>query len=348
LAAFLGLMTAWPVYIWSGLVALHCRAFTENRRLHIAVSLGLPILAISVFCLLQIQSELVSPGSLSDLIDQGRVYMGLYSFNDSVVARYPEARAVPVSEMIGRVLYNVDFLFAYPVLLLAAFGVWKAFRSEGFSSPIFLLLGVAVLYAAVFYRSVILHYWHLYYFAAPVALFAAAAVNSTKNGSAEVAVLSPRRIQLFLALLIIIGAAPRLWSLHQLQIKIFPFENPQPADFTRNLGELVKSLSKNDDVVIVNLPNFDVKIRQTVGYYAARRLVWDDNDMAGVRRDNRSGQGKVYYVRVLPEPGQTMSEKESTEFPSRSVVTRFLVDGYSVYWAALTASIDEVDVSILN
>jgi 4-amino-4-deoxy-L-arabinose transferase-like glycosyltransferase len=343
LTIFLGLMTAWPGYIWSGLLAFHNRFLVKDSRRLKIIWLGLPMAAIFAFCLLQVFSEIASPGSLADLLDQARVYMGLYSFQDSVTLKYPgEARPVPFPEMALRVLYQFDTLFAYPVLILAALGVWTVVRAEGIGSAKLLLFAVAVLYTVVFYRSVILHYWHMYYFVAPVALFApigmAALVvaGSPASASRNAAPIFSPLLGAFLMSLLLIGMIPRLRVLHQMQIKIFPDADSQPALFGRDLADLVRALSHANDTIVMDLPKDDEKIRQTIGYYAARHLRWGSQGLQSMSGIVPAAQAQIKYVKVASSPESAWNKELEAKFREIGIVTRFLIDGYPVYWVTVT------------
>jgi len=269
-----GLLLDWPVYLLVPFLSLHCWWYGGRVRFRKTLIFGMPVLAFFVFGVFQYQSYRVDPESLTHLLNQGKVYMGLIGKESPLAAEYEEAKISFTAFQYGKTAASrLDLLFSYPLLLLGTLGMWVA-RSDRSAQGrlVFVLLGVALAYCVIFYRSVYIHVWHTYIFSAPLAILGALGAIDVFSRNYKNPGLS-RRAAVLVVALALTGALPRLWSLHQIQVKVLPGDRHEQATFLENVGNEVRARSKPPDLILTNLASLP-GMRKALPYYAERKIVY--------------------------------------------------------------------------
>jgi len=325
LALAAGLMTDWPVYFLVPLIAGHYWVYCRGPRLLNPVVLGLPMLASAMLGVFAYLSWLVNPESITSIVNQGKVYMGLIGNDSPLATRYHEATITfTAGQYIKTVVGKFDLMFAYPLILLALLGLWGTRKARGARETlVFLPLLLALAYCVVFYRSVFIHQWHTYYFAAPFAILAALAAGRMMKAESDSQIRWRGTTAVFLLAVTLSGAMPRLQSLHEFQPRLLPGEQHEPAEFIREIALRIKTLSRPADLVLTNLPNTAGNI---VGYYAERHIEWsaslDDTQ-------TKKPRGTTHFLLWQPE------DKPLELSPLSGVVVQFSVRGHRFLWLTL-------------
>jgi hypothetical protein len=306
-----GLLTDWPVYLFVPVLLLHSWRYGRSAGCRKILMFGIPVLAFCVFGVFQYQCYLVDPQSLTDLLNQGKVYMGLIGKESPLAAKYEESKVSFTAFQYGKTAASrLDLLFSYPLILLGALGIWatrKDRRAQG--RLVFVLLGVALAYCVVFYRSVYIHVWHTYYLSAPLAIFGALGAREVFSRNRQSSGLS-RCAAVLLVALTLTGLLPRLWSLHQIQIKVLPGDGHEQATFLKSVATEVRARSKPSDVILTNLTEMP-GLRIALPYYAERKIVWGV-DNSGKLSAFPEGMPRQREIRFLmwraPEPAKKDDE----------------------------------------
>jgi 4-amino-4-deoxy-L-arabinose transferase-like glycosyltransferase len=258
-----GLLSDWLTYFLIPFISVHC--WQSRGRLapfRKSLSCGLPVFAAAVFAVFEVQSYLVDSSSLKHLIGQGLVYVGLMPADSEWAAQYQEAKArFGPLEFLSDVGERLDLLFAYPTILFSMAGIWVASKEDGLKRWVpFALLLTALLYCALFFRSTYIHMWWTYCLSAPLALLGGLGAEALliKRGEIEThSHLQPqwnRTGLLFLVVLILVGSAVRLNSLHEKKIRLLPNHYQEKASFIKEVAKQVNISTSAEDTILTNLP----------------------------------------------------------------------------------------------
>jgi hypothetical protein len=296
----------------------------------------LPIFCVAALGLFQYLSFLADPRSFRDLINQGLVYMGLLGRDHPLAHRYREVEITFTALQYAKTAASrIDLLFAYPVVVLAGFGLWFARRDFDIRrSLVIIMLGQALAYCIIFYRSVFIHYWHTYYFGPSFAILAALAVKTLAgsdvfpNGAAAAL---RRPVMMVAVALVAVGVAPRLAELHVIQIKLLPGNQHEPAMFIKELATEIGSRSApNQSVFAFNLAQTSGG-QNTLGYYSDRQILRPTNEGAETSFPPEELVSQNANVLVwLPKPGKE-GLPGAVDTASRS---GFVVAGHKFAWYA--------------
>jgi hypothetical protein len=280
LAIGAGLLADWPAYFLVPCLSFHYwKIGKPDRPFRKSLSFGIPLFAALIFLLFVLQSYLVDPASVRDMIGQGLVYAGLMPGNSAWALQYSEAKvSFTAIQFITRLGERMDLLFAYPVILLALSGMPVLLRSDGLKRWVpCALFFVSVIYCALFFRSTYIHMWWIYYMAAPLSIFAGSGAEALLTWQDKFSEdISPKRTWhkaaiFFLSGLVLIGSAIRLNGMHEQRTKLLPGEHYEKASFIKEVASQVKLLSKSDDLILTNLPWPGTL--HILPYYAQREIV---------------------------------------------------------------------------
>lgn len=336
-----GLLMDWPVYFVVPLLSFHCWLYLKEARFRKTIVFGLPLWALLIFAVFQYQSYLVDPQSFKDLLYQGMAYMGLISRESAVATRFVEAKVTftPL-QYARRAVVRLDLLFSYPLLILAAVGLWDLRRTKGARERLVLtLLGVALAYSVVFYRSVFIHAYHTYYFSAPVALLAALGARAVfvgMRGEQVNSLLGKSALPLaFLGVLVIAGMLPRLKSLHRMQIKLLPGEQHESAQFLKTVAQRIREMSRDYDVILTNLPKS--KAHSPVGYYSERKIVWNVDSVSSLETLAKSSgeEDGLHFLYWKSHDGAEERDELFVRLVEMANPNEFTVDEHRFLWFTL-------------
>jgi len=280
LAVGAGLLSDWLTYFLIPPISVHCwRSRGEPASFRKSLSCGLPVFAVAVFAAFELQSYLVDPSSLKDLIGQGLVYAGLMTADSEWAAQYQEAKARfgPI-EFLSDVGERLDLLFAYPTILFSMVGVWVASKEDGLKRWVpFASLFTALLYCMLFFRSTYIHMWWTYCLSAPLALLGALGAEAVlmSHGACQnnggPGLQWKRAGLLFLVMLILVGSAVRLNSLHEKKVKLLPGHYQEKASFIKEVAKQINISTSAEDRILTNLPWYGALF--LLPYYAQREVV---------------------------------------------------------------------------
>ncbi|WP_031435240.1 ArnT family glycosyltransferase [Methylomarinum vadi] len=325
LAMGAGLLTDWPVYFLLSILCLHFFISQKGTK-RIVFPTILMCYGLIIFLVFECFSYLVDPKSFTDLVNQGLVYMGVIDLDHELANRYEEVKVTFTPSLYTkRLLSRLDLLYTYPLVIVSVVGfVWFLGKKRLLKSNVIILLSVAATYCIVFYRSVYIHYWHTYFFAAPFAVLSAIFISSTilgndighKNEKFTPLVKWIHPLAVFFFLLVIGGSLPRLIDLHTLQEKVLPDEQHEHAMLIKSLSLKIKELSSPNDIIITNLAEGP---KTPLTYYAERNIIFESDFDKGYNNFKKSKSHKmVWWI-----------EKEGSlfEFPPNTRHSRFNLYG---------------------
>ena len=326
------LWTDWPAFMLAPLLWVHHLIHARKPVLRDPIALWLPLACLGALGAFIAVAWRVDRTSFDDLVGQGLVYMGLLDPSHPLAHRFVEAKETfTVVQYLKRVALRFDLVFAYPTIVLAAAGLWLARVDLDARRRIVLVLaGTAAAYCVVFYRSVYIHYWHTYYFAPSFALLAAVAVRRLSPPSAAGRALEPRAASgplrgpiVFVAVALVgAGVLPRLATLYDIQLRLFPGEQHEQAMLIKNLGAEVRARTDAATAVwVVNLAETP-GARSALGWYSARRILPPAVESA--RGAASADAGRAARLVWLPADGRPVTLADGTTVaPAAS----FTVDG---------------------
>jgi 4-amino-4-deoxy-L-arabinose transferase-like glycosyltransferase len=295
-----GLLTDWQTFFLMPFLFLHFYLFGRNISRRLALSLVLIALPIAVLILIVLQVRSVNPADLQDTVEQGKVYMGLIAKGDPEGAKFVETAVIfSFSTYVKQLTTRLDILFAYPVLVSAAAGLWLL-RYQGWEkgSIVLMLAGAGLAPCLVFWRSVYIHWWDTYFLTAPIAVLAALScvylyglvTRHMDTPSPTIPNTPAVFVQALFVGMVLAGAIPRLYELHQVQPRLLPEGQLEQVELIPGLGEAIARRTPADAHVLIALAASS-SAASGVGYYSWRRLVWDTTDgnklaaaLAGVSR----------------------------------------------------------------
>jgi hypothetical protein len=224
-------------------------------------------------------------------------------------------------QFIKQTLVKIDSLYAYPIVLMALFGAWFE-RNERDASRtlIWILVFVALSYCIIFYRSVYIHLWHTYYFAAPMAILAAIAMRKLFVWHDQDR-YAPKVTLVFVLALILSGAIPRLLDLYSLQIKLLPGDQLEQSDFLKAVAIEIKRHSEPADIIVSPLPN----AAHIISYYSGREVFLGKNKIP--HASDLTSRRVHYFNWILP----TGVNSEPIPF-SPDNKQEFIVQGHGFIW----------------
>ena len=280
----IGLFTDWQTFFFIPFLFMHFWLFGKDAPHRIGIFAMLIYLPTIILALLVIQIWSVQPSDLEDIVNQGKVYMGLLTKTDPEGAKFAEAAVTfTFSSYLKQLGIRLDILFAYPVLVCATMGFW-ILHKKGWQNGSFVLLMLAAGFAPciVFWRSVFIHWWDTYFLTAPIAILAALGcgyIYELAFGRISASTDPERKsgivfLQILFISIVLVGAIPRLYGLHQIQIKLLPEKQRESVELIRNLGQAIAQRSPADGVILINLPS-DTRAASGVSYYSWRRLIWN-------------------------------------------------------------------------
>lgn len=316
-------MTDWPAYLLVPALVLHYGCYEKNNRIINPIVLGLPLFSLAMLCFFGFFSYLSDPKNIGSVVYQGMTYMGLIGTDSPLALRYTEAiiTFTPM-QFIKQTLVKIDSLYAYPIVLMALFGAWFE-RNERDASRtlIWILVFVALSYCIIFYRSVYIHLWHTYYFAAPMAILAAIAMRKLFVWHDQDR-YAPKVTLVFVLALILFGAVPRLLDLYSLQIKLLPGDQLEQRDFLKAVALEIKRHSEPDDIIVSPLPPNAAHI---LSYYSEREVFLGRTTAQDA---SDSASQRVHYFNWMPP---TSVNSQSVPFSSTKR-QEFIVQGYRFIW----------------
>jgi len=273
--------------------------------------------------------------------------MGLIPSDDPLASIYVEAKVqFSAFQYLRKVWTNLELLFAYPVIVLSGFGLLFLRRRCSLDKWIVAILSfVAIANCVFFWRSVYIHIWWLYYFAAPFSILAAIAVwtfseRFRKSEPEEISVEPKKQavIVLFVAILVMLGTLPRLSTLHKKQIKMLPGDKFETALFIKNVAKHIESLSSKYDVIFTNLPA--PATGRILPYYAKRKIIANISDpeqMETLLQKSPLG-GKVFFLFWQDNVYSSDNDLLHNWLSQHTDRQEFVKDGYQFDWFVLVAN----------
>jgi hypothetical protein len=306
---------------------------------HDPILLWLPVVGVGALGAFLYLAYRVDPTSFDDLVNQGLVYMGLLDQSHPLAHRFVETKETfTVAQYFKRVAFRVDLLFAYPAIILAGFGLWFARKDlDARRQLLLVLLGVALGYSIVFYRSVFIHYWHTYYFGPPLAILAALAVRRLTDvrslhampvGEGMRTGLGGPVLALAIAL-VAVGVLPRLAELHEIQLRVLPGDQHEPAMFVKKLAAEVRDRTDADTPVLATNLAESPGARSALGYYSGRKIIGSAPREQPVEPALAKDLHKAYRLVWLPRDGKgpALPGGLAADTPAS-----FAVDGHRFAW----------------
>ena len=324
----ISLLTDWPVYFLGLLIPLHFFLAEKKNFFRQPKIILVPLTTIAGFALFLYYCYLVQPQAIQDFLLQLKIYLGAVR-DPELLSRLRQSSAHG-GELIDftaiqftRVLFNNFLLFfLYPVLVLSAFGfcrlIINAFTGKDRDLATWILLALPVIYCTLFYRSIFIHSIWLFYFAPPLALLAAVAIDgifgrdALKDGTPM-----PGRMAwpyLFCIVLIFLPAVYNLKEMHGMQRKVLPGDQLETTGLIPGIAKQLKTLTAPEDVILTNLNLAHQGLRggPVIQYYSERRIAGDTEDVDKLKNALSSVKGRRawFYLWTGGEPDKNHGELE--------------------------------------
>ncbi len=288
---FAALWSDWPAYFLGVLVFGHFlwagRANKTKGGRTLALVL-IPAVTVAAFASFLYYAYLVRPSDVHDLFHQLKIYMGLVA-RPSIGAEGAhggEFGGFGLGLFAKKMSAFSFLMFTYPVHILAVFGalhlgaeIARARRQGGETGKsliafVFLLLAVA--YNGVFYRSVFIHNFWIFYFGVPLSLLAAVGIEGLlRTGRRNEAGAPVWRFASAYAFMIVLVLGAALWNVRDvqaLQRKVLPGNRYESVTLARNVATHIGSVSSGEDVILTNMPMDGGMTGPILAYYAERRM----------------------------------------------------------------------------
>ena len=307
---FISLMCDWPSYFLGLLLPIHM-IITEKKIFPLRKEAVLiPLVTVCSFSLFLYYVYIVQPEEITSLFTQLKIYLSMVDKPVGTIdtTHGGEFLDFTMKQFFAKNLRFATLLFTYPALILSLFGIYitvkdiKHERETGRTLIPLVLLFLAFLYNAIFYRSVFIHNWWLFYFGAPIAILSGIAIDGIirKNMAGEKPFwdFPVSSGYVFMLVLLLIPAFLNFKDFHGMQRKILPGDRHESVTLTENVSGQLRSNTSGSDVIITNLPTRGTLRGPQVAFYSERKIIGNIDSVKELQK-TMNHEGDHQYIFFL-------------------------------------------------